>query len=251
MPRNRAGMFFTFGWPIIVTVLFGLAFGGNPGADQKPRVVLVDEDQTDGSRAFAARLAGDFTLESMPRDDAANAVRRGQWPAYIVLTKGFGEASERMFYGASREQILDGKALACFVSILAVELILFGVATALGVRAGSLALLALAGLPAAACFVGFMMLIASFGKTEQSASGAAWAVLMPLALVGGAMVPQFAMPGWMQSLGVISPIHWARLAIEGAVWRQFSAAEMATPCLILVTTGMACFAIGTRGLNDA
>ena len=47
--------------------------------------------------------------------------------------------------------------------------------------------LALAGLSAAICFVGFMMLIASLGKTEQTASGAGWAILMPLSMIGGAM----------------------------------------------------------------
>ena len=402
MPRNRAGLFFTFVWPIIVTVLFGFAFGGTSSGDQKPKVALVDEDNTDGSRVFATRIAAAFDLTALARPDAENAVRRGQRSAYIVLTPGFGAASERMFYGDSRQvelgidparkaeagmiegqlmkhaaedmqkmfsdtttstrmvdkaleaiaqaptadnapvqrflgelksfvntppgqtqvagargewqplkvvskdvarekrgpenafdvtfpqgviwgligcvmtfgislvterthgtlvrlrmapltraQILGGKALACFVSIVIVELMLFGVATAFGVRASSIPLLILAGLSSAVCFVGFMMLIASLGKTEQSASGAAWAILMPLSMLGGAMVPQFILPPWMQTVGVISPIRWAVLAIEGGVWRQFTLAEMALPCLILVSVGVACFALGTRGLKEA
>ncbi len=68
------------------------------------------------------------------------------------------------------------------------------------------------GVSAAICFVGFMMLIASLGKTEQSASGAAWAIMMPLSMIGGAMVPQFVMPAWMQAASVISPIRWALLS---------------------------------------
>ena len=99
----------------------------------------------------------------------------------------------------TRGQILGGKALACFVSILIVELMLLGVALLLGVRPNSYGILAAAGLSAAVCFVGFMMLIASLGKTEQAASGAAWAILMPLSMLGGAMVPTFVMPAWMQS----------------------------------------------------
>ena len=112
-------------------------------------------------------------------------------------------------------------------------------------------MLALAGLSAAICFVGFMMLVASLGKTEQTASGAAWAILMPLSMIGGAMVPTFVMPAWVQSVGFISPIRWAMLAIEGGVWRNFSLAEMAMPCAILITIGIACFAVGTRGLKEA
>ena len=50
--RNKGRIFFTFIWPIIVTVLFGLAFGGGNDPQSKPRVAIVDEDNTDGSRAF-------------------------------------------------------------------------------------------------------------------------------------------------------------------------------------------------------
>lgn len=63
----------------------------------------LDEDSTDGSRAFATKLEESFALTPMTRDDAANAVRRGNRTGYIVLTKGFGAASERLFYGQSRQ----------------------------------------------------------------------------------------------------------------------------------------------------
>lgn len=406
MPRNKGGMFFTFAWPIIVTVLFGFAFGGNntnDGSQPKIRIALVDEDGSDQSRLFATQLAASFEITPMTRADAETAVRLGRRTGYVAIKKGFGAASGRMFYGEPREveigvdparqaeagmlegllmkygagdmqkvftdpaamtqmadralaamptdpaaaaqvapvqrflgelktfantpggagapgaapdewqplkvtstpirrqwdgpanafditfpqgviwgligcvmtfgislvterthgtlvrlrmapltrgQILGGKALACFASIMVVELVLLGVALALGVRPGSFAMLALAGVSAAICFVGFMMLIASLGKTEQTASGAAWAILMPLSMMGGAMVPQFVMPQWMQAAGVISPIRWAILAIEGGVWRQFTMAEMALPCGVLVGVGVACFAAGTRGLRE-
>ena len=402
MPRNRGGMFFTFVWPILVTVLFGIMFGGQGDGQQgKVKVAIVDEDNTDGSRAFAKGLEESFELTAMKRADAENAVRLGRQTGYIVLVPGFGSASDRMFYGEpkqvelgvdparkaeagmiegllmkqaaagmqqmfndptasarmvdkalgemqgapadqvapvqrflgelksfvntpqaqgppgqqgqwqplkviardvrrertgptnafditfpqgviwgligcamsfgislvterthgtlvrlrmaplTRVQILGGKALSCFTSILFVELMLLGVAYGFGVRPTSYPILALAGVCAAICFVGFMMLVASLGKTEQTASGAAWAMLMPLSMIGGAMVPTFVMPQWIQSISFISPIRWTMLAIEGGVWRNFSLAEMATPCAILIAVGLACFAIGTRGLKEA
>ncbi len=151
----------------------------------------------------------------------------------------------------TRVQILGGKALACFVSIMVVEVVLLAVAFGFGVRPSSMAMLTLAGLSAAVCFVGFMMLIASLGKTEQTASGAGWAILMPLSMLGGAMVPQFVMPQWMQTAGMISPIRWVILAIEGGIWRQFTLGEMVMPCAILVSVGVVCFALGTRGLRES
>ena len=151
----------------------------------------------------------------------------------------------------TRAQILGGKALSCFTSILFVEVMLLGWRWASACGRRRIPMLALAGLSAAICFVGFMMLVASLGKTEQTASGAAWAILMPLSMIGGAMVPTFVMPAWIQSISFISPIRWTMLAIEGGVWRNFSIAEMATPCAILISVGLACFAIGTRGLKEA
>ncbi len=113
-----------------------------------------------------------------------------------------------------------------------------------------MAMLALAGVSSAVCFVGFMMLVASLGKTEQTAAGAGWAILMPLSMLGGAMVPLFVMPQWMHTVGMVSPIRWVVLAIEGGMWRQFTLNEMVLPCAILIAVGVACFAVGTRGLRE-
>jgi len=326
MPRNRGGMFFTFVWPVLVTVLFGIMFGGQgDGAQGKVRIAIIDQDNSDRSRAFLKKLEESFELSTMTLPDAEAAVRRGQRTGFIVVKPGFGEASNRMFYGSPREievgvdparqaeagmlegvlmkhaaadmqkmfsdpqasatmvdkalgdlqqappdqvapvqrflgelktfmatpqaqgppaspqgewqplkivkkdiarlrdgprnpfditfpqgviwgligcamsfgislvterthgtlvrlrmapltnaQILGGKALSCFSAMLCVELMLLGVAIGFGVRPTSYAMLALAGLSAAICFVGFMMLVASLGKTEQTASGAGW-----------------------------------------------------------------------------
>src|SRR6187200_790762 len=104
MLRNRGRLFFTFIWPIIVTVLFGFAFGGgNDGEQGKVQVAIVDEDGSDGSRAFTKALEESFELTPMTRADAENAVRRGQRTGYIVLTNGFGAASDRMFYGQPKQ----------------------------------------------------------------------------------------------------------------------------------------------------
>lgn len=141
--------------------------------------------------------------------------------------------------------ILFGKALACFAVMLS-SLLLMSVVGALvfGVVPHSLPKLLLAFVAAAVAFTGLMMLLASIGRSVQSASGAAWAVMMPLAMVGGAMIPLFIMPPWMLQLSNLSPVKWAVLGIEGAIWRGFSFADMATPIAILLATGALCGGLG-------
>jgi len=144
-------------------------------------------------------------------------------------------------------QILAGKALACFATLIAGFLLLFAFFfVVFGVRPDSYALLALAFLCSAVAFVGIMMLISVLGKTEASVGGASWALLLLMAMLGGGMLPLAIMPGWMRTLSNISFVKWAVLAAEGAVWRGFSLQEMLLPCGILLAIGVVGFALGVR-----
>jgi linearmycin/streptolysin S transport system permease protein len=146
-----------------------------------------------------------------------------------------------------RGRLLAGKALGCFAAMLGMEALLVGVGVvAFGVRPSSWVLLVAAGVASALAFVGIMMTLAALGRTEQSASGAAWAILLLMALLGGGMVPLFVMPRWMLTVSNASPAKWAILAFEGALWRGFSPAEMVAPCTILLAVGVVGFVLGTR-----
>jgi len=140
--------------------------------------------------------------------------------------------------------ILAGKAIACFVTCMASTTLLLLFGMIFGVRVGSWPLLVAALVSLAFGFTGFMMLISTLGRTEQAVSGAGWAAMMPLAMIGGSMVPQMVMPAWMLGLSNYSPIKWMILAVEGALWRGFSAAEMLAPCVVLVSVGLVCFTAG-------
>jgi ABC-2 type transport system permease protein len=147
----------------------------------------------------------------------------------------------------SRLDVVAGKALACFAAILLVESLLLALgAAAFGIRPGSWAVLAAAAVAVAFCFVGIMTTVAVLGRTEQSASGLGWAILMPLAMFGGGMIPLFVMPSWMQAVSNVSPVKWGILALEGATWRGFSASEMAVPLGVLLAVGASGLVLGSR-----
>ena len=400
--RVKSGFFFTFIWPLVVAVLFGFVFSEQSQGPRALRVAIVDEDQTDASRAFVKTLesSGGFIVDRASRAEAEAMVRRAARSAFVVLKAGFGESTSRMFYGEPRQieigndparqaeasmiegllmkhamadfqrlfndssasrqmvdaalrelgpvtntspaaplsrflgeldtflaapallspagpdgwqpvritklattqqrrgptngfdvtfpqgvmwgiigcvmtfaiglvservhgtfvrlqmapltrvQILAGKALACIASISALQVAMFAIGTGFfGIRVSSYPLLVLACACASIGFVGFMMMIAGLARTEQAVAGAGWAMLMPMALFGGGMMPQFIMPGWMQTVGNVSPVKWAILAFEGAVWRSFTLSEMLLPCAILLGFGALCFAVGVRGLR--
>ena len=71
-----------------------------------------------------------------------------------------------------------------------------------------------------------------------------WAVMLVMAMFGGGMIPIVFMPRRMVSLGSLSPVKWAILAFEGAIWRGFTPSEMMMPIVILIGTGLIAFFLG-------
>lgn len=152
----------------------------------------------------------------------------------------------------SRRHILAGKGLACFLACMATQILLLTMAALFfGVKIRHPFLLAVGIVSTATCFVGIMMVVSTLGKTQQSVAGAGWALNTVMAMLGGAMVPLMAMPDWMFKLGSISPVKWGILAMEGAIWRNYTLEEMLLPCGILVGVGIAGFLVGTRILQRA
>jgi ABC-2 type transport system permease protein len=147
----------------------------------------------------------------------------------------------------TRGTLLFGKALACAVACVVDALVLLVIARfGFGVRVESPVSLLVSLGALTACFVGLTMLLSTLGRSEQSVSGAGWATLLFLAMLGGAMVPVSVMPEWMQRLSEVSPIRWGILALEGALWRGLAPRELALPCGILAAVGIAGFVLGLR-----
>ena len=165
----------------------------------------------------------------------------------LVTERARGTLLRLQIAPINRAHILAGKALACFITTTTVSigLLVFGIAV-FGIRPDSFAILLMAVVSSSLAFVGIMMCLSVLGRTEQATAGISWAVLLIMAMLGGGMVPLFFMPSWMQAIGVLSPVKWSILAMEGAIWRHFSFAEMILPCGILVAVGTGCFSIGVR-----
>lgn len=104
LARNRATLFFTFVWPILMAVGFGLMFGSD-GEKAKMRVLVIDQDHSESSQAlFDGLLALDsVSVETAERIEAQAQVKRGRAVALIEIPQGFGVASQRLFYGAPAE----------------------------------------------------------------------------------------------------------------------------------------------------
>jgi ABC-2 type transport system permease protein len=106
--RDRMGFFFALFFPLITAIFFGTVFsaGGDSSSDdegKKLKVLVVDSDATPASRKFVGQLEGasEFKVTTAPTlDGATELIRQGKgYVAAVHIPPGYGEASERMFWG--------------------------------------------------------------------------------------------------------------------------------------------------------
>ena len=213
------------------------ADGADPAGEGLGRLVQVREIE--------------FTREGEPPANAfAITFPQGVAWGFMGLVGAFGAslAEERrrgtmlrlLTAPVGRLGVLGGKALGCFLGGLLVTALLTATATlALGVHVQRWDLLAAAAVASAFAFSGLAVGMAGFFRHEGSARSAGNAVVLVLAMVGGGTIPLAFMPEFLRMASKASPFSWSILAIEGAVWRGFGAAEMAVPLGVLTALGLA------------
>jgi ABC-2 type transport system permease protein len=165
--------------------------------------------------------------------------------ASLVYERTDGTLQRLRMAPLTRLQLLLGKGLACMMNGLAASMVLLIVGVLFfEIRPDSYGLLLLGLLTTALCFSGMMMLLASLGKTPAAEEGLALSVLLIMAMLGGAMVPEVVMPPFARTISYYVPVKWAIMAMEGPIRRDFSFAEMLPFYLKLTVFGMACYVAG-------
>jgi len=90
---------------------------------------------------------------------------------------------------------------------------------------------------------GFGLLIAAFGKTPEAARGIAVFATMIMVMLGGAWVPSFIFPEWMQTLTLAVPTRWAVDGFDAVTWRGLGLDAAVKPMAVQLA-----FALGFGGL---
>ncbi|WP_051972010.1 ABC transporter permease [Massilia sp. 9096] len=90
---------------------------------------------------------------------------------------------------------------------------------------------------------GFGLLIAAYGKTPEAARGIAMFVTLIMVMLGGAWVPTFLFPAWVQQLTLVVPTRWALTGLDAVTWRGLGALAAAPSMAALLVFGLACMAL--------
>jgi ABC-2 type transport system permease protein len=102
-----------------------------------------------------------------------------------------------------------------------------------------------AAIGVALCFLNaaFGLMLAAIGGSAGATRGIAAMVTLLMVMVGGAWVPSFVFPGWLQRASLLAPTRWAVDGLDGASWRGQPLAAAIAPLSVLVGTAIVCLGI--------
>lgn len=143
----------------------------------------------------------------------------------------------------TRAQLLGSRIASCALIALLVFAALWLVAFAVfGVRVhGSFVGFALLLLAFALLTATFGLTIAAIGRTPEATRSLAILATLLMVMLGGAWVPSFVFPPWLQTLSAWVPTHWAVDGLDAMTWRglPLSAALLPTGLLLAFSAAFA------------
>jgi ABC-2 type transport system permease protein len=201
--------------PIVIAAFFGSVFGGS-AKNGVIDVALVQQDASEVGRriAFSGMGVQFILFMGMNMGIAMLAARRdGIWNRLLAAP-------------VSLALVVLARAVSATIIAFCLLCIVFAVAVlAFGVTVSSLP----GFLGIALCFgaltAGFGLLVAAFGKTPEAARGITMFTTLIMVMLGGAWVPTFVFPAWVQQATMIVPTRWAITGLDAVTWRGLGLPE--------------------------
>lgn len=210
-------------------------------------------DQTPG-----ANLSRGLSMPYTTREEAVTARENAQYNGYshafagmvvqfvlfLGIDVGIGLLQQRQrglwkrFRAAplSRGVLLGSRAVsAAILAFLVVQVNFLFARLVFGVRVEG-SMLGFLGVSAAFALMtaGFGMLIAALGKTPEATRALSIFVVLIVVMLGGAWVPMFLFPQWLQKFTVVMPTRWAMDGLEAMTWRGLGLGAAVLPIAVLL-----------------
>ena len=89
----------------------------------------------------------------------------------------------------------------------------------------------------------FGLMLATLGRSASTTRGLAMMATLLLVMIGGAWVPAFVFPRWLQNASLYLPTRWAVDGLDGATWRGLPFDAAVLPTLVLIGSAAACLLV--------
>ncbi len=86
----------------------------------------------------------------------------------------------------------------------------------------------------------FGLMLAAIGRSPGATRGIAMMVILLLVMLGGAWVPAFVFPKWLQQASLAAPTRWAVDGLDAMTWRGLGFGTAVAPLMVLAASALAC-----------
>ena len=282
---NRRAVILSFFAPIFIAAFFGSLFGGSGGAPSGATTLplvrgLLMQHVLAGlaggapgglSGGLSGRAAGGpaFSAPFTTKETASTGRFEANYNGYahsfagmgvqflllmgvdmglgLLLMRRMGLWQRLRAAPLSRATLLGSRiasgaliTLIVFAGVYAVAYTAFGVRVE-GSVAGFVAVLLAFSLLTAT----FGLLIAAIGRTPEATRGLAILATLLMVMLGGAWVPTFIFPPWLQQVALFVPTYWAVEGLDAMTWRglPFNAAVLPVGLLLAFSAAFAGLAL--------
>jgi ABC-2 type transport system permease protein len=89
----------------------------------------------------------------------------------------------------------------------------------------------------------FGLMLATLGRSASTTRGLAMMATLLLVMIGGAWVPAFVFPRWLQDASRYVPTRWAMDGLDGATWRGLPFDAAVLPAAVLIGSAATCLLV--------
>jgi ABC-2 type transport system permease protein len=154
----------------------------------------------------------------------------------LLLQRQKGLWSRLRSAPVSKTVLLGSRALSSAVCAFLILVVMFVFARIVfGVRIeGSYLGFILVGIVFAIMTAAFGLLIAALGGTPEGTRPIAVLATLLMVMLGGAWVPLFIFPQWLQNIALVMPTRWAVEGLDAMTWRGLGFEAVLLPCAIVL-----------------
>ncbi|WP_432131919.1 ABC transporter permease [Streptomyces tendae] len=227
--RDKTTVFFTFAFPLIFLVVFGLIFRGQEVEESGHSYLsYTAAGVLSWGVANAAVFSIAFTLMQWRADDILRMIRMSPAPLSSVI--------------GSRYLLALGAALAQSILFVGVAM-LPGFGLVPGSRWPLLIPVLILGVTT---FLMLGVIIGSIADTPESVAAVANFLMLPMAFLSGSFFPLDAMPEWLRKVSLIMPLRYLNDAVSAGLTGRGDLGDIGAGCAGLAVFAVVFAAVATR-----
>ncbi|WP_069812264.1 ABC transporter permease [Streptomyces sp. TP-A0874] len=225
--RDKATLFFTFAFPLLFLVVFGLIFSGQDVEQSgRPYISYIAPGVMSWGVANAAVFGVAFTLMQWRRDDLLRLIRLTPTGLPTVLASRYVIA---LAVGAVQAVVFVAVALMFGLDVggrwaLTVPVLVLGITA----------------------FLTIGVLIGSFADTPEAVAAIANFLMVPMAFLSGSFLPLDLMPSWLQAISRALPLRYMNDAVSASLTGEGSGGDILLGCGGLLVFTVVCGALALK-----